>query len=268
MGRSGPRRLADQRLHAAGEDPGRLLDGSPESLTPLWLWVRDRLADRAEPRRQAEGPSWLRYEGGGPERLLSDDSIDLADGLTSYLCRVVERGAPDAKWRVATTGCGATGEQNHPVLAHGNVEFALGACVGPRARRHVRGSRPELQPTGLPPVQQPEDDNLTILARSLITKLGGQAVPAPLVDEPLVEVSVCDDGTWELSVQEQIAAEHRLVDDLVARLQRDPRVDEALREDRERILVRAPSWSSDRLEGSDRLEDWATAFLHSRLGDG
>ncbi|QNN53989.1 hypothetical protein [Nocardioides mesophilus] len=179
-----PARLRlEERLARDGADPGQMLDGSPESLTPLWRWARERLTVRAEPQQEATGPSWLRHGGGGPERLLSDDSIDLLDGLTSYLCQVVERGAPDAVWRVGHDRVRNYGWENHPVLAHGREEFALGEYVAPRARQHLRGSRPGLQPVGLPPVQPPDDDYLTVLARSLITKLGGRPGAAATVAE-------------------------------------------------------------------------------------
>jgi hypothetical protein len=131
-------------------------------------------------------PTWLRHTV-DLERLLSEDSVALVDGLTSYLCQVVERGAPQAEWRVGHDRVKNYGWENHPVLAHGRDEFALGEYVAGAARRHLRGSRPELQPAGLPPTVAPEDDNLSVLARSLITKLGGQDLAPTAPAEPLVE---------------------------------------------------------------------------------
>jgi hypothetical protein len=83
-------RRLEQRLRQAGEDPDRLLDGSPESLTPLWLWTREGLSPRGDgPQRMDSWPTWLRHTV-DVERSLSEDSIALIDGLTSYLCQVVE----------------------------------------------------------------------------------------------------------------------------------------------------------------------------------
>jgi hypothetical protein len=44
-------------------------------------------------------PTWLRYDI-GIEPTLSPESIAIIDGVISYLCRVVEQGAPKARWRV------------------------------------------------------------------------------------------------------------------------------------------------------------------------
>lgn len=135
------------------------------------------------------------------------------------------------------------GWESHPVLAHGRDEFVLGEYVEVAARRHLRGSRPELQPAGLPPTVPPEDDNLAVLARSLNTKLGGQDLAPPAPVEPRVEADrLADhDHDWELSVSDEVAFEHGgLVDELVAALSQQPGVDEAHREDREVILLRAP----------------------------
>lgn len=104
--REGPPALhrLEHRLREAGEDVDRLLDGSPESLAPLWRWTRENLSPRGDgPQRVDAWPTWLR-DTVDVERLLSEDSISLVNGLTSYLCRVVERRAPQAEWRVDTTG--------------------------------------------------------------------------------------------------------------------------------------------------------------------
>jgi hypothetical protein len=252
-------RRLEQRLHGDGVDPGQLLDGSPESLAALWKWARRHLAARqGEAQLAGSWPSWLRY-GSGPELLLSDDSIDLVDGLTSYLCRVVELGAPQAVWRVGHDPVRNYGEENRPVLGRGRAEFALSEYAAARARQHLRGSHPDLQPPGLRPLAPPEDDNLTVLARSLITKLGGgeEAVVVGS-SEPLVAAARVGggDAEWELALSDEVAFEHSdLVDELVAALRQEPGIGEASREDRETILLRVSGWSG----GS--LEAWVRNFL-------
>jgi hypothetical protein len=252
----------EHRLREAGEDVDRLLDSSPESLTPLWLWVRENLSPRGDGSQRVDAwPTWLRHTV-DVERLLSEDSVVLVDGLTSYLCVVVERGAPQAEWRVGHDRVKNYGWENHPVLAHGRDEFALGEYVAGVARRHLRGSRPELQPAGLPPTVPPEGDNLTVLASSLITKLDGQDLAPTAPDEPLVKAErlADDDHDWELWVSDEMAFEHAgLVDELVAALGREAGVHEVLREDREVILLRAPGWTQENLEA------WARDFLRARL---
>lgn len=80
------------------------LDGTVESLTPLWRWVKSVLTERTAETPAPEAstnPTWLRY-GIGTEPILSPESIAVIDGVISYLCRVVERGAPEARWRVGS----------------------------------------------------------------------------------------------------------------------------------------------------------------------
>jgi hypothetical protein len=120
----------------------------------------------------------------------------------------------------------------------------------------------ELQPPGFPHIVPPEDDNLTVLARSLITKLGGEDLAPTAPDEPLVETDrvAGDDHDWELSVSDEVAFEHSdLVDDLVAALGREAGVHEVLRQDRQLILLRTPGWTQENLEA------WASNFLRALL---
>lgn len=169
-------RALEARLRSTGVDPGPLLDTTPGSLTPLWQWGREELTPREpdeRPRTEA-WPSWLRHTV-ATEPLLSEHSIRLVDGMTSYLCRVVESGAPAAGWRSGHDRVRNYGWQNHPVLARGRDEFALGDYAAVAARRHLRGTRPELQPVGLPQVPPPADDHFSILAVTLIGRLGGPA---------------------------------------------------------------------------------------------
>ena len=90
------------------------LDGTVESLVSLWRWVKSVLTERTAETLEEDAstsPSWVRY-GIGTEPTLSPESIAVIDGVTSYLCRVVERGAPGAEWRSDTAGssrtCGRT----------------------------------------------------------------------------------------------------------------------------------------------------------------
>lgn len=251
-------RRLERRLYGDGIDPGPLLDGSTRSLTALWTWAREQLAARGGDAPQAGSwPSWLRH-GSGPERLLSDDSIDLVHGLTSYLCRVVERGAPHAGWRVGHDQVRNYGDENRPVLGLGREEFALGEYVAVAARRHVRGSRPDLQPPGLPPITPPEDDNLTVLARSLVTHLSGGGTLVAGSPEPLVAAARASGGDdeWELALSDEVAFEHSgLVDEMVAALRQEPAIEDVSREDRETILLRASGWTQESLEA------WTRNFL-------
>ncbi len=174
----------------------------------------------------------------------------------------MERGAPEAVWRVGHARVRSYLWENHPVLARGPEEFPIGWYVAPAARRHLRGTRADLQPAGLPPTAAPDADHLTVLARSLIAKLGGSEATAAAPPEPLVEAERIRDGRpdWELSVSDEVAFEHSdLVDELADALAREAGVTDVHREDREVLVVRAARWSR-----AD-LETWAGDFLRERL---
>jgi hypothetical protein len=89
-----------------GVEVATVLDGTPESLTPLWRWTKSRLARVPAAERlddPARMPTWLRYTT-GRESTLTEDSLALVDGVLSYFCQVVERHVPQAEWRLVTTG--------------------------------------------------------------------------------------------------------------------------------------------------------------------
>ncbi|WP_461172045.1 hypothetical protein M1D93_13525 [Arthrobacter sp. Z1-9] len=90
------------------------LDETVESLTPLWRWVKSVLTELTVESPEPEAstsPTWLRY-GIGTEPILSPKSIEIIDGVISYLCRVVEQGAPKPGGGLDTTAssrtCGRT----------------------------------------------------------------------------------------------------------------------------------------------------------------
>lgn len=99
--------LLRECLVADGQDPVVSLDGTPESLVPLWRWMLSRFT-----RQVADGaidpasvppdelPSWERYLP-GKEPILSLDSLRLIDGLVSYLGQVVKERAPMTRWELA-----------------------------------------------------------------------------------------------------------------------------------------------------------------------
>jgi hypothetical protein len=248
----GLRRMAET-LRADGHDP-ELLDGSPESLTPVWRWAKSKLAlkgdpGQVEPPVGAELPSWQRYTM-GYEPMLSAGSVQVLDGVISYLCEVLERAVPQAQWRVGYDRIKSYHWQNHPVLALGPAQIDPADFVPGRARGHLDGFK------------ESPDDDLTVVARALTAGLKGEAEGAKVEDEPLVEVDELEGEVhdFELSVHEEVANEHsRLVDRLVEALGQEQGVSEALREDRERVLLRAPDWTAQ------RVEEWATGFLSERL---
>ena len=240
-----------ERLVADGQDPAEFLDGTPESFVPLWRWLLSRLTVRDAPGatdpasvpREA-WPSWERYTT-EVERTLSLESLTLLDGLVSYVAAVVRDRAPLARWEIARDPHKRYHYNNHPVLVSGtgeNHNFLPGLAVV-SARGALLG------------VRESPDDTMAVYVRRLIDRLneGGGGTVGTMESEPPFEIEDVRDEPggydFEIGLSDEIANERSAeVDRLVRKLSREDGIQEVLREDRELILVRAPSWSIDALQ--------------------
>lgn len=245
------------RSLAAGPEENVNLDGTVESLVPLWRWVKSVLTERttetAEPDASTS-PTWLRYNIGA-EPTLSPESVALIDGVISYLCRVVEQGAPKAQWRAGYNRIKSYMWQNHPVLANDEEEVPLPDLLPGLARGQASGRLTS------------DDDKLIRIAAAVIKRLNDTDQEAAVEDEPLVEVE--DLGAdplrgreLEVSLREDIAHEYsRVVDRMVKSLAKEDGITGVIREDREVLLVATPSWDTN------RLEEWVTRYLEAKVQD-
>ncbi|MET4136476.1 hypothetical protein [Pseudarthrobacter sp. PvP090] len=240
-----------ERLVADGQDPAEFLDGTPESFVPLWRWLLSRLTVRDAPGatdpasvpREA-WPSWERYTT-EVERTLSLESLTLLDGLVSYVAAVVRDRAPLARWEIARDPHKRYHYNNHPVLVSGtgeNHNFLPGLAVV-SARGALLG------------VRESPDDTMAVYVRRLIDRLneGDGGTVGTMESEPPFEIEDVRDEPggydFEIGLSDEIANERSAeVDRLIRKLSREDGIHEVLREDRELILVRAPSWSSDALQ--------------------
>jgi hypothetical protein len=240
-----------ERLVADGQDLAALLDGTPESLVPLWRWVLSRLTsldtpgatDPASVPREA-WPSWERYTT-EEEPTLSLESLTLLDGLVSYLAAVVRERAPLARWEIARDRHKRYQFNNHPVLVSGTGEIHnfLPDRLWISAGAALRG------------VRESPEDAMAVYARRLIDQLneGDGGTAGTMEPEPPFEIEEVRDEPggydFEIGLGDEIAHERSAdVDRLVRELSGEAGINEVLREDRELILVRAPSWSIDALQ--------------------
>ncbi|MBT2553351.1 hypothetical protein [Arthrobacter sp. ISL-5] len=226
-----------------------------ESLVPLWRWVKSVLTERTTETAESDAstsPSWVRY-GIGTEPTLSPESVAVVDGVTSYLCRVVERGAPGARWRVGYHRIKSYIWQNHPVLASDGEEAAMAEIVPGAARGQVSGRVPSA------------DDKLARTAAAAIKRLNGANDDMVGQDEPLVEVEDLGEDALrgrelEVSLREDIAHEHsRMVDRMVKNLAKEDGIIGAIREDREVLLVTTPSWNAA------QLQEWVARYIEDNI---
>ena len=240
-----------ERLVADGQDPAALLDGTPESFVPLWRWLLSRLTgpdapgatDPTSVPREA-WPSWERYTI-EEEEVLSLESLTLLDGLVSYLAAVVRDRAPSARWEIARDRHKRYHYNNHPVLVSGTGEI-----------HNFLPGFPMVHACGvLLGVRESPDDTIAVYARELIEQLneGGGGTAETMEPESPFEIEDVREEPggydFEIGLGDEIAHERSAeVDRLVRELSGEDGVNEVLREDREIILVRAPSWSVDALQ--------------------
>ncbi|MDR6558525.1 hypothetical protein J2809_002895 [Arthrobacter pascens] len=231
------------------------LDGTVESLTPLWRWVKSVLTERTTETPEPDAstsPTWLRY-GIGTEPTLSPESIAIIDGVISYLCRVLEQGAPKARWRVGYNRIKSYMWQNHPMLVHNSEEVPLADLVPGLARGQASGRLPS------------DDDKLARIAAAVIKRLNGTDEETVAEDEPLIEVEDLGEDALrgrelEVSLREDIAHEYsREVDRLVKTLAKEDGITTAFREDREVLLVTTPSWNTA------QLQEWVTRYIDENI---
>jgi len=244
-----------QRLGADGQE--HLLDETVESLVPLWRWAKSRLRPQqagGDPPAGGSTPTWLRHYI-GTEPTLSRESLELVDGLVSYLCRVIERGAPHAQWQVGHHRIKSYIWQNQPVLAAEGREYQLAQTVAGTARGQASGQWPS------------DDEKLARAATAIIDALNGADEEDAADDEPVVEVDDLGEDAvrgreFEVALREDVAHEHsRTVDRLVKKLAAEEGVTRAFREDREILLVTAPNWDAD------RLRDWVVRYFEAHIRD-
>lgn len=243
-------------LAADDHDPDALLDGTPESLTPLWRWVREHIT-ATEYRARVEGeeppawwPGWFTYLGRGPE--WPDRCVIILDGFVTYVEEVILRGAPSAYRAMCTDPIKRYWAQHHPSLTSPQRPGFL-SVVG-NVNAHAGGAWKRQS--------EPRDEQFTVYARAVIQELTHGREPAdPPTPRPLVEVTL-EAGEFDAMLRDDLAHDHsRKVDRMVRELRTEPGVRSAHREDREVLLVRAPDWSA-----AD-LERWLTGWITRHIAD-
>lgn len=239
-------------LTADAQDANGLLDGSRESLTPLWRWLAERILAAGEldvpfdpdpPAAPEHWPGWARY--GGLRQSIPDSTVALLDGFISYVEDAVLRGAPGSARTLVKHRVKRYYAQNNPGFTgpSGALSTPAFSMVSVMANQVLRG-------------QPIVDAEFTAYAGAMIDTLTEKphALPAEQEPEPLVEI-VLEDGEFDVSLREDVAHEHsRAIDRMVKELRALPAVRAAHREDHEVLLVRAPAWSTDDLHSW--LAEW------------
>ena len=233
--------------------PADRLDESIESLEPVWSWF---LAEH-RPRRwfggphrmpsspvadavmRAEDPPWWYDRHPQFGRELGPYLARLVTGLADYVFACALRSRPDSRWELGKGRSMA--HFQHPVLhidGRGEVDYANPIALARLGLRGERNVEPDAlrrwleQWLGMDPAHEAELERLS-------RPLAAYAVEA--IDDSRFTHQVSFDDVISHRQGRRIA---RLVEALAA----EPGVEEAVHEDREIVLVRAPGLSTTDLE--------------------
>ncbi|GGI08713.1 hypothetical protein [Egicoccus halophilus] len=243
-----PQALADlrDRLVTDGQDPDALLDGSVDSLVPLWAWGKrhlrrrdDGLADtEAEPFAGQSVPEWYRHDT-HRERLLSLDSVRLLDGVLTYVGEVVRRAVPGVAWRRGHHEVRAYAHRNRPVIGRGDEEVGAGPMVFGAARSHLLepGSSPDGQLRGF---VDRWVERLRAADAGSDERLHGESGPPPVavLDDVVVSRGVeADEWVVEFGDDARALVGQAVVERLADTLPGNAGVTAATFEDREVLVV-------------------------------
>jgi hypothetical protein len=235
--------------------PADRLNYSIESLEPLWSWFlaehrprrwfggphRMPSSPTADAVMRAEDPPWWYEHHPQFGQELGPYLARLVTGLADYVFACALRSRPDARWALGRGRSMA--HFQHPVLhidGRGEIDYANPIALGRLGLRGERNVEPDAlrrwleQWLGMDPAYEAEMERLS-------RPLAAYAVQA--IDNPRF--------THQVSFDDGVAhRQERKVARLVERLAAEAGVEEAVHEDREVVLVRAPGLSALELEST------------------
>ncbi|MFI7496058.1 hypothetical protein ACH9D2_15250 [Kocuria sp. M4R2S49] len=244
-----------QRLRSALADhdraPGALLDGTLESVAPVWERIAGRCAELGvapetlenDPTRDS-WPSWARH-GKLVDPHPPAPTLALLDGFVSYLAEVLVAAVPGAHWRIGEHRISDHPLLNYPVLATDHHQVFLPALPLYSAYQSAHGRDPM--------------DGPEMLAHTRRTISALRRAAPGVSQEPLVSV-VAEVGCFDVGLRTDIVEQHpALLERLVAELVDRDGVGSVHRYGPAALVVDVPDW--DEL----RLKLWLTLWLQRHL---
>jgi hypothetical protein len=230
-----------------------LLDGSVNSVGPVWQWITTRADEHGtDPRSLTEDPtrpswpSWARHV-----RLAAPhppaQTLALVDGFTSYLAQVISTAAPGVHWIVGQHRYGCYPMLNYPVLAGADHQVFLPGIPLYSAYLSAHGRDPM------------SGTEMRAYARRTITALRGEGPAAEATDEPLVTV-VAEVDCFDVGLRADLAEDHvTLMQRMVAELTDRDGITSVHSYGPDALVIDAPDWDET------RLKLWLTLWLHRHL---
>lgn len=232
----------EEALADHGEDPLDFLDGSPESVAPLWEWITARVDELGiDPRSLEEDPTRSTWPSWARHGMLVDPHpraqiLVLVDGFTSYLAAVIVAAVPDAQWLVGQHRIGCYPMLNYPVLAAADHQIFLPAIPLYSTYQSVHGRDP-----------MSGTEMLTHTRRAISALLGVGPLSA-LAEEPMV-TAVAEVDCFDVGLRADLATDHaELMEQLAAELTDRDGVVSVYRYGPDALVVNAPDWEETRLK--------------------
>ncbi|ALU40042.1 hypothetical protein AS188_10135 [Kocuria flava] len=230
-----------------------VLDGTLDSVRPLWAWITDRVAElgvtaaalEEDPTRPS-WPSWAR-QGRLVDPHPPAESLALVDGFVSYLAEVITDLVPQSRWWVGEHQIADHPLLNYPVLASDHHQLFLPGIPLFSAYQSAHGRTPM---TG---------DEMRVHVARTVEALHGRGPEAAAIEEPLVTV-VAEVDCFDVGLREDIPAVHpQVVEELIAELADRDGVASVHRYGPAALVVDVPDWDEM------RLKLWLTLWLQRHL---
>lgn len=240
-------------MAAHGLDSDVLLDGTVESVGPLWEWITTRtdelgvdLRPLSDDPTRLSWPSWARHvllvDPHPPARTLA-----LVDGFTSYLVQVITTEVPGTQWLVGEHIIADYPMHNYPVLASDHHQIFLPGIPFYSAYQSAYGQDPM------------SGAEMLAHTRRTIAALRGEGPVAEIAEEPLVTV-VAEVDCFDVGLRTDLTENHpELVERMIAELTEQDGVVSVHRYGPAALVVDAPEWEEI------WLKLWLTLWLQRHL---
>jgi hypothetical protein len=236
-----------------GLDPVVVLDGTVDSVAPVWGWITARVAEYGVDPRSLEKdptrggwPSWARHG------MLVDphppaQALALVDRFVSYLAQIITAAVPGARWRVGEHRLDSYPMRNYPVLTAGGHQVFLPGIPLYSAYQSAHGRDPM------------SGTEMLHHTRRTITALRGDGPAAGAAEDPLVCV-VADVECFDVGLRPDLAEDHpQTVERMITELTDRDGVTSVYRYGPTALVVDAPDWDEI------RLKLWLTLWLQRHL---
>jgi hypothetical protein len=245
-----PAALAHLRSTMAGHslDPKVVLDGTVDSVTPVWEWITARITTLGvDPRSLEKDPSRPGWPSWARHGMLVDphppaQTLALVDGFTTYLAQIITTAVPDAQWLVGVHRIG-----DYPVLAADSHQIFLPGIPLYSAYQSAHGRNPM------------SGTEMRAHTQRTVAALRGEGPAVEVAEEPLVCV-VAEIDCFDVGLRADLAEDHpETVEQLIAELTDRDGVASVHRYGPAALVVDAPDW------GEIRLKLWLTLWLQRHL---